>query len=93
MSALDPVSYYPYANIILKNDEFNSDNIKKFLQPLVKEYEIKTILTDGAIAYPTIIKELKCNHKKCNFHKMQNFMNKIKGTLRGLKNKIKSNKR
>ena len=92
LSALDPVSYYPYANIILKKDEFNSDNIKKFLQPIVKEYEIKTIVTDGAIAYPAIIEELKCNHKKCNFHKMQNFMNKIKGTLRGLNNKIKSNK-
>ena len=92
LSAIDPVSNYPYANIILKKDEFNSENIKKFLQPIVDEQEIDTIVTDGAIAYPTIIKELDCNHKKCNFHKMQNFTNKIRATLRGLNNKIKSNK-
>ena len=92
LAAIDPVSNYPYANIILKKDEFNSENIKKFLQPIVDEHEIKTIVTDGAISYPSIVAELGCNHKKCNFHKMQNFMNKIKGTLRGLNNKIKSNK-
>ena len=92
LSAIDPVTNYPYANIILKKGEFNSENIKKFLQPIVDEQEIETIITDGAIAYPSIIKELRCNHKKCNFHKMQNFMNKIKSTLRGLKNKIKYNK-
>jgi len=92
LSAIDPLSNYPYANIILKKDEFNSENIKKFLQPIVNEYDIKTIVTDGEISYPAIIEELNCNHKKCNFHKMQNFMNKIKGTLRGLNNKIKSNK-
>ena len=91
LSAIDPVSNYPYANIILKKDEFNSENIKKFLQPIIDEQGIETIVTDGAISYPAIIKELGCNHKKCNFHKMQNFMNKIKGTLRGFKNKIKSN--
>ena len=92
LSAIDPVTNYPYANIILKKGEFNSENIKKFLQPIVDEQEIEIIITDGAIAYPSIIKELGCNHKKCNFHKMQNFMNKIKSTLRGLKNKIKYNK-
>ena len=92
LSAIDPVTNYPYANIILKKDEFNSENIKKFLQPIIDEQEIETIITDGAIAYPSIIKELGCNHKKCNFHKMQNFMNKIKSTLRGLNNKIKYNK-
>ncbi len=52
---------------------------------------MKTIVTDGAISYPAIIKELGCNHKKCNFHKMQNFMNKTRSTLRGLNNKIKYN--
>ena len=92
MSAINPVSNYSYANIILKKDEFNTENIKKFLQPIINEYEIKTIVTDGTISYTTIIKELDCNHKKCNFHKMQNFMNKIKSTTRRLKNKIKSNK-
>ena len=50
------------------------------------------LFTDGAIAYPAIIKELDCKHKKFNFHKMQNFTNKIRATLRGLNNKIKSNK-
>ena len=83
LSAINPVSNYPYANIILKKDEFNSENIKKFLQLIVDEQEIDTIVTDGAITYPTIIKELGCNHKKYNFHKMQNFMNNIKSTLRG----------
>ena len=92
LSAIDPVSNYPYANIILKKDEFSSENIKNFLQPIVDEYDIKTIVTDGAISYPAIVAELGCNHKKCNFHKMQNFINKIKGTKRGLNNKIKSNK-
>ena len=92
LSAINPVSNYPYDNILLKKDEFSSENIKKFLQPIVDKYKIKTIVTDGAISYPAIIAELGCNHKKCNFHKMQNFMNKIKSTKRGLNNKIKSNK-
>jgi len=64
LSAIDPVTNYPYANKILTKDEFNSKNIKKFLQPIIDEQEIETIITDGAIAYPAIIKELRCNHKK-----------------------------
>ena len=41
---------------------------------------IKTIVTDGFIPYPKILEELEVEHKKCNFHKMQNFINQIKGT-------------
>lgn len=66
------------------NDECNHN-----LRPLWEDYfKPESNYTD----YPVIITELGCNHKKFNFHKMQNFMNKIKGTLCGLKNKIKSNK-
>ena len=69
--------YYPYANINIKKGRIQLKKYKKILTTkLVDEYEIETIVTDGAIAYPSIIEELDCNHKK-----MQNFINKIKSTL------------
>ena len=59
---------------------------------MIIKNNIKTIVTDGFIPYPKILEELEIEHKKCNFHKMQNFINQIKGTIRGLKNKkIKEN--
>ena len=59
LSAIDSVTNYPYANIVLKRDEFNPESIKKFLKPYVDKYNIKTIVTDGFISYPTIISDFR----------------------------------
>lgn len=90
LSAIDPVTNYVYFNTLLEKDEFTKENIIKILKPIVDENRINTIVTDGFRIYPDIIKELDCQHKKCNFHKMQNFINIIKNNINYFKRRIKN---
>jgi chromosome condensin MukBEF ATPase and DNA-binding subunit MukB len=50
--------------------------------------KLKTIITDGHQAYPSIIEALGAIHQKCVFHKMQTLMKKVIKTLNKSKRKI-----
>lgn len=91
LTALDPVTGHIHDFSIATKEEFNREYVKNFLKPLVSEFNIKTIVTDGAKMYPSIMKELGVEHKLCNFHKMQNLLKKMLGKLISLNKKIKNN--
>ena len=48
---------------------------------------IITLVTDGSNKYPKVTKDLGLKHKLCNFHKMQNYIDKIKRTHNTMKSK------
>ena len=91
LTALDPVTGHVYNFCIASKEEFSREYVKNFLKPLVREFNIKIIVTDGAKMYPSIMKELGVEHKLCNFHKMQNLLKKMLGKLISLNKKIKNN--
>ena len=82
---MDPKTNYIYFENLITEEEFTSENIEKLLKSITEKYDIKTIITDGDRKYPEIIENLQCKHKKCNFHKMQNLLNKTKGSVKHLK--------
>ena len=50
--------------------------------------KLKSIITDGDRAYPSIIEALGAIHQKCIFHKMQTLMKKVIKTINKSKRKI-----
>ena len=51
--------------------------MKDFLKTSLENLEVNTIITDGYLAYDSIIDELGFNHQRCTFHSMKNLMDKI----------------
>ena len=88
LTAMDPVTGHIYDFCIATKKEFNQEYVKNFLKPIVKEFNIKEIITDGAKMYPPIMEELGVKHKLCNFHKMQNLLKKLLGKLISYNKKI-----
>ena len=95
---MNPITGHLYDFCIATKEEFNQEYIKKFLEPLVKKYNIEVVVTDGAKMYIAIMKELKVEHKLCNFHKMENLVKKLRDKLisynkKNNKEKIEENKK
>ena len=59
---------------IIKKEDFNKEEIKKYLITSLKGLKLNTIITDGYAAYSEIIKEIGAKHQICTFHIMQNLM-------------------
>jgi len=83
-------------NLIIRDEvidggNFDKHTIKKFLKESLESLKLKSIVTDGHRAYPSIIEALGAIHQKCIFHKMQTLMKKVIKDLNKLKRKIKNN--
>ena len=59
---MNPITGQVYDFNIATKEEFNQEYIKKFLEPIVKKYNIEVIVTGGAKMYPAIMKELGVEH-------------------------------
>ena len=90
LTALDPNSGHVFDFCIVTKKEFNREYVKNFLKPIIDEFKIDTVVTDGAKMYPRIMKELNVKHKLCNFHKMQAIMRRILGKIISFNNKIRN---
>ena len=90
LTALDPNSGHVFDFCIATKKEFNREYVKNFLKPIIDEFNINTVITDGAKMYPSIMKELKVKHKLCNFHKMQALMRRILRKIISFNNKIRN---
>ena len=91
LTAMDSVTGHVYDFCITAKKEYNKEFVKNFLEPIVKEHNIKVIVTDAAPLYPAVMEELGVEHKLCNFHKMQNLLRKILGKLISYNKKINNN--
>ena len=89
LTAMDPVSGHILDFCVASKEEFDQKYVKKFLEPLIKEFEIEIVVTDGHNMYPSILEELGVKHKLCIFHVMQSFCRKIIGKIVSYNKKIK----
>jgi hypothetical protein len=89
MTILDAENNLVINDEIVDGEDFDKNTIKKFLKGSLKGLKLKTIITDGHRAYPSIIEALGAIHQKCVFHKMQTLMKKVIKTLNKLNRKIK----
>ena len=87
LTAMDPVSKWVYDTILIEKEDFTQERIKKFIQSIMDITPITTLVTDGSNKYPQIAEDLGLKHKLCNFHKMQNYIDKIKRTHNNMKRK------
>ena len=90
LTALDPNSGHVFDFCIATKKEFIREYVKNFLKPIIDEFNIDTIVTDGARMYPSIMNELNVKHKLCNFHKMQALMRRVLGKIVSFNNKIRN---
>lgn len=49
-------------------DEKDPQAVENFLKPLVEEYGISVIVTDGLKSYKTVSNNLNLEHQECHFH-------------------------
>ena len=87
LTAMDPVSKWVYDTILIEKEDFTQERIKKFIQSIMDITPITTLVTDGSNKYPQIAKDLGLKHELCNFHKMQNYIDKIKRIHNNMKRK------
>ena len=87
---MNPVSKYIYDFKIVDPNEFNLECVINFLKPIVEEYNIKILSADGAKINKQAAKALNLEFKLCYFHKMANLMKIVRGSIRNLTRKIKS---
>lgn len=92
LTGMDPVSKWVYKTKLVEKENFTHKTIKNFIKSIMEKTKITTIVTDGSNRYPSIAEELGLKHKLCNFHKMQNYIDKIKNKYNGLKRKYKNRK-
>ena len=90
LTGMDPVSKWVYKTIYIEKEDFTHEAIKRFIKSIMDITTIKTLVTDGSNRYPKVAEELGLQHKLCNFHKMQNYIDKIKTKYNPLKRKKKT---
>jgi hypothetical protein len=73
---------------VVDGENFDKNTIKDFLKESLKGLKLKSIITDGYGAYPSIIEALGAIHQKCIFHKMQTLMKKVIKTMNKSNRKI-----
>ncbi len=80
-------------------DEFNQEIFETFLKVSLEGLTVKTIVTDGYVAYGQVLDAMKCEHHLCTFHIMQDLMidaikviNKNRRKIKTLKKVIDKNK-
>ena len=84
LTAMDSVTGQVYDFCVATKEEFDQEFVKTFLKPLIDEFEIKVVVTDGDNMYPGVLEELGVEHQLCGFHIMQNLCKKIIGKIRSL---------
>ena len=87
---MDATSKWVYKTKIVEKENFAHETIKNFIKSIMDKTKITTIITDGSNRYPSITEKLRLKHKLFNFHKMQNYIDKIKTKYNGLKRKKKN---
>ena len=90
MMALDPRTKYIYSFKVVRKKDFNLKTVVKFLKPIVEEHNIKVMSCDGAKINAKAAEELNLELDLCYFHEMANFIKLIRGPMRGLNQKIKT---
>ena len=90
LTAMDSVTGHVYDFCVATKEEFNQEFVKSFLKPLVDEFKINVVVTDGDNMYPAVLDELGVEHQLCGFHIMQNLCKKIIGKIRSYNRKIKN---
>ena len=87
LMALDPSSNYIYDFKIVNPVDFNLECVTDFLKPIVEENNIKVLSADGAKINKQVADELNLELALCGFHKMNNLMKIIRGSIRHSKRK------
>lgn len=62
---------------VISRELFSKDYIKLFLETLLGNLDVKTIITDGYRAYASIIDDLGFNHQRYASMQWKNLMDKL----------------